>query len=149
MWMRWWGKVTRPRCMRTVRTASFRSVPRSSQKTEPSTQVSGTSSWCCCCCRCCCYCCCCCSCCCCCCCWWWRWCFDVVVVVVVVVVLFEEYIGHDLWCCYLSGCNVENASYPLGLCAERTAVVKAVSEGHREFKAIAVATWVCSLTHHD
>ena len=30
--------------------------------------------------------------------------------------------------------------YPLGLCAERTAVVKAVSEGHREFTAVAVVT---------
>jgi cytidine deaminase len=39
-----------------------------------------------------------------------------------------------------TGCNVENAVYPLGICAERTAVVKAVSEGEREFTAIAVAT---------
>jgi cytidine deaminase len=39
-----------------------------------------------------------------------------------------------------SGVNVENSSYPLTLCAERTAVVKAVSEGEREFLAIAVAT---------
>ncbi|RUS89253.1 hypothetical protein EGW08_002996 [Elysia chlorotica] len=39
-----------------------------------------------------------------------------------------------------TGCNVENASYPLSLCAERTAMVKAISEGHREFRAIAVAT---------
>jgi cytidine deaminase len=35
---------------------------------------------------------------------------------------------------------VENASYPLTTCAERTAVTKAVSEGEREFKAIAVVT---------
>ncbi|CAI8024152.1 Cytidine deaminase [Geodia barretti] len=40
----------------------------------------------------------------------------------------------------VTGCNVENAVYPLGLCAERTAVVKAVSEGHREFTAVAVVT---------
>ena len=40
----------------------------------------------------------------------------------------------------LSGCNVENASYSLTVCAEKTAIVKAVSEGHRKFKAIAV-TW--------
>ena len=39
-----------------------------------------------------------------------------------------------------TGCNVENASYPLCICAERTAVVKAVSEGEREFQAIAVIT---------
>ena len=39
-----------------------------------------------------------------------------------------------------TGCNVENASYPLTTCAERTAVVKAVSEGEREFEAIAVVT---------
>ncbi len=37
-----------------------------------------------------------------------------------------------------SGCNVENASYSLTLCAERTAIFKAVSEGHREFSAIAI-----------
>ena len=38
----------------------------------------------------------------------------------------------------ISGCNVENASYPAGICAERTAIVKAVSEGHTDFLAIAV-----------
>ena len=39
-----------------------------------------------------------------------------------------------------TGCNVENAVYPLGLCAERVAIFKAVSEGSREFRAIAVVT---------
>ena len=38
------------------------------------------------------------------------------------------------------GCNVENASYGLTCCAERTAVFKAVSEGETEFEAIAVVT---------
>jgi cytidine deaminase len=39
-----------------------------------------------------------------------------------------------------TGCNVENAVYPLTTCAERTVVVKAVSEGEREFVALAVVT---------
>ena len=39
-----------------------------------------------------------------------------------------------------TGCNVENAAYPLVTCAERTAVTKAISEGEREFQAIAVVT---------
>ena len=38
------------------------------------------------------------------------------------------------------GVNVENAVYPAGICAERTALVKAVSEGERKFAAIAIAT---------
>jgi len=39
-----------------------------------------------------------------------------------------------------TGCNVENAAYPLTTCAERTAVTKAVSEGEQSFEAIAVVT---------
>ena len=38
-----------------------------------------------------------------------------------------------------TGCNVENAAYGSTICAERTAIVKAVSEGHREFVRIAIA----------
>ncbi|NXA28420.1 CDD deaminase, partial [Ibidorhyncha struthersii] len=38
-----------------------------------------------------------------------------------------------------SGCNVENACYSLGVCAERTAIQKAISEGHTSFKAMAIA----------
>lgn len=38
------------------------------------------------------------------------------------------------------GVNIENAAYPMVMCAERVAVFKAVSEGETNFKAIAVAT---------
>ncbi|CAO3642091.1 cytidine deaminase [Cunninghamella echinulata] len=38
------------------------------------------------------------------------------------------------------GCNIENASYGGAICAERTAYVKAISEGHKEFTALAVST---------
>jgi cytidine deaminase len=40
----------------------------------------------------------------------------------------------------VTGCNVENRSYGLCNCAERTAVFKAVSEGKRRFVALAIAT---------
>lgn len=36
------------------------------------------------------------------------------------------------------GCNIENASYPAGICAERTAIFKAVSEGEQHIVAIAI-----------
>lgn len=39
-----------------------------------------------------------------------------------------------------TGCNVENAAYPVCICGERTALVKAVSEGARTFETIVVAT---------
>lgn len=39
-----------------------------------------------------------------------------------------------------TGCNVENASYPASICAERTALVKAVSEGYQAFEALVVIT---------
>ncbi len=37
-----------------------------------------------------------------------------------------------------TGCNVENAALGSTICAERTAMVKAVSEGHRQFRRIAI-----------
>lgn len=39
-----------------------------------------------------------------------------------------------------TGCNVENAAYPASICAERSAITTAVSEGERQFSAIAVVT---------
>ena len=39
-----------------------------------------------------------------------------------------------------AGCNIENAAYGNTLCAERTALVKAVSEGYRRFTKIAIAS---------
>jgi cytidine deaminase len=40
----------------------------------------------------------------------------------------------------VTGCNIENASYSLTICAERTAVFKAVSEGKKNFTALAIAS---------
>ena len=45
-----------------------------------------------------------------------------------------------------SGCNIENATYGLTLCAERVAVFKAISDGARTFKRIAVAADTDTLT---
>jgi cytidine deaminase len=36
------------------------------------------------------------------------------------------------------GCNIENSSYPVTICAERTAVASAIADGNREFKAIVI-----------
>ena len=38
----------------------------------------------------------------------------------------------------VAGCNIENATYGLTICAERVAMFKALSEGHREFRCIVV-----------
>ena len=60
---------------------------------------------------------------------------------------YAPYSGYEVGAALLgksgqvyTGCNVENAVYPLCTCAERTVIVKAVSEGEREFAALAVAT---------
>jgi cytidine deaminase len=38
----------------------------------------------------------------------------------------------------ITGCNIENATYGLSMCAERVALFKALSEGHRQFRRVAV-----------
>ena len=38
----------------------------------------------------------------------------------------------------ITGCNVENATYGLTICAERVAMFKALSEGHRQFRRVAI-----------
>ena len=40
----------------------------------------------------------------------------------------------------IGGCNVESSSYGLTCCAERVALFRAISEGHRNFKSLAVST---------
>ena len=46
----------------------------------------------------------------------------------------------------ITGCNVENATYGLTMCAERVAVFKALSEGHRTFRRVAVVADTDRLT---
>lgn len=51
------------------------------------------------------------------------------------------HVGAALLACdgkVFTGCNVENAAYGPSVCAERTAIFKAVSEGTKKFKAIAI-----------
>jgi len=53
------------------------------------------------------------------------------------------YVGAALWIPegeIISGCNVENASYSLSICAERVATATAVAQGYRVFQAIAIAS---------
>jgi cytidine deaminase len=45
-----------------------------------------------------------------------------------------------------TGCNVENSTYGLTVCAERVAVLKAISEGVRKFRRVAIAADTDSLT---
>ena len=45
-----------------------------------------------------------------------------------------------------TGCNVENSTYGLTICAERVAVFKAISEGVRKFRRVAIAADTDSLT---
>ncbi|MBO4373949.1 MAG: cytidine deaminase [Lachnospiraceae bacterium] len=59
---------------------------------------------------------------------------------------YSPYSGYSVGAALLAksgnvytGCNVENAAFTPGNCAERTAVFKAVSSGEREFEAIAIA----------
>ncbi|KAL6945205.1 hypothetical protein ACO0QE_002653 [Hanseniaspora vineae] len=45
---------------------------------------------------------------------------------------------------YITGCNVENAAFPACVCAERTAICKAISMGYRDFEAICVVGGIMS-----
>jgi cytidine deaminase len=70
---------------------------------------------------------------------------------------YVPYSGFKVGACLLAedgrmfiGCNIENASYGASICAERTALVKGVSEGARAFTAIAIAAekaaaWPCGI----
>jgi cytidine deaminase len=46
----------------------------------------------------------------------------------------------------VTGCNIENATYGLTICAERVAMFKALSEGHRRFRRIAIVADTASPT---
>lgn len=53
----------------------------------------------------------------------------------------EDYAGR-----VFTGCNIENATYGLTVCAERVAIFKAISEGARKFRRVAVAADTEELT---
>ena len=63
------------------------------------------------------------------------------------------HVGAALLCkdgTVFAGCNVENSSYGATICAERTAFVKAISEGYKDFDKIAIASdggeaWPCGI----
>ena len=46
----------------------------------------------------------------------------------------------------ITGCNIENATYGLTVCAERVAMFKALSDGHRDFRRIAIVADTASPT---
>lgn len=48
---------------------------------------------------------------------------------------------------FFGGVNIENASYPCGICAERVALSKAISEGEKEFLAVAITSSGCDFTY--
>jgi cytidine deaminase len=65
---------------------------------------------------------------------------------------YAPYSAFHVGCAVLSrdgrvieGVNVENAAYPLGVCAERTALARAIAEGHRpgDFVAVAITASPC------
>jgi cytidine deaminase len=59
---------------------------------------------------------------------------------------YNPYSGYGVGAALISedgtvftGCNIENIAYPSGICAERVAFSKAISEGYKKFKAMAIA----------
>lgn len=59
----------------------------------------------------------------------------------------SAFANHSVGCAILTdagtvvtGANVENASYGAGICAERVAITRAIMEGHRRFRAIAICS---------